>query len=840
MRKLTNLLFEGYNYKRINDINVDPNTQKMIVYHITGKQYNPSSWSTEVPKSEKKPERYRGEDKAERSKNILDRLAYKEKKSKSRFDRTLKGQTYNLSDAISGGMYSSGNEFGVGTGKHHGPGLYTCYKFNPSIAKTYGGRLGASVLQFECSTENMLILNGKLCQMIRGRSMTIGEQMDRIIENKGLQLSPSVLEIYNNWKENVASQYDTRVLETSHTSKPRSADIWQTAGRQFASMFSNSLLGRDIVDSVLLDGSGDGPVVVLFDYKTPQLIRAGYIYNYKGKDAVKWYEDIGQLGSSKFRVPKKDLALAKEISETSEEDLEKEQFRQKKLEDFVRSDINKLSIQKQEAQAKQIITSLDQFQKSFNNIAKEYNQAYLNSRHGIRMSSKEFFEMCKKLITHEAENELSGYFIAFDKFLKEINEFRRYISTNVYIFNRLIGVDENRFQSETNRNIKVLPIAIKCMQTIATAQRNRTSNLSLSSLVSTLYTDELEKHDMTLSFNRQQVDQNTGEISLLLNDYHDAPKRIDMFLKRLSNILSSVENIYTQRSRGDTDQRFLDMFTDEITSSISQPNFNEYSKFSESVAVVRSEYEKLMIPTINNTHNVVVNSLIHALDRNWDAEIKSAKRLLSNVDSIFTRQESFKDGNIDNVKEAVSHFVKDQFGKNDHSSSCGISVEFFYLIFPELGEKIPFQYEDDALRPLLSAFDEVFQTNLASSSNYELQDFPAMIAYNEQDSNFISNLIKDISIDDVKKTLIHQKTLNYISYFEWSLNDYQVQTSPNPTISSDLAKSVLNIVNDSLSWNDEDSGDLEYACEGFNLKVLKSVSDVISRWQPGSVNTGEL
>jgi len=180
MRKLTNLLFEGYNYKRINDINVDPNTQKMIVYHITGRQYNPSSWSDKVSRSEK-PERYEGEDKAKRSRNILDRLAYKEKKSKSRFDRTLKGQTYNLADAISGGMHSSGNEFGVGSGKHHGPGLYTCYKFNPSIAKTYGGDLGASVLQFECSTENMLILNGQLFQMIICRSMTIFEQMDIII-----------------------------------------------------------------------------------------------------------------------------------------------------------------------------------------------------------------------------------------------------------------------------------------------------------------------------------------------------------------------------------------------------------------------------------------------------------------------------------------------------------------------------------------------------------------------------------------------------------------------------------------------------------------------------------
>ena len=88
MKKLTDLLFEGYNYKRINDINVDPSTQKMIVYHITGKQYNPSSWSADVSRS-KKPRKYegdlsgfmsrsKGEDKAERSKNILDRLAYKE------------------------------------------------------------------------------------------------------------------------------------------------------------------------------------------------------------------------------------------------------------------------------------------------------------------------------------------------------------------------------------------------------------------------------------------------------------------------------------------------------------------------------------------------------------------------------------------------------------------------------------------------------------------------------------------------------------------------------------------------------------------------------------------
>lgn len=843
MRKLTNLLFEGYNYKRINDINVDPNTQKMIVYHITGKQYNPSSWSTEVPRSEK-PERYKGKDKAERSKNILDRLAYKAKKSKARFDRTLKGQTYNLADAISGGMYSSGNEFGVGGGKHHGPGLYTCYKFNPSIAKTYGGKLGASVLQFECSTENMLILNGQLCQMIRGRSMTIGEQMDRIIENKGLQLSPSVLEVYNDWKENVAARYDDKVLNdaTKHK-KPRSANIWQDIGRQFAAMFNNSLLGRDIVDSVLLDGAGDGPVVVLFDYKTPQLIRAGYIYNHRGKDAVKWYEDLGQLGSSRFRVPKKDLALAKEISETSEEDLERENLRQQKLEDFVSSDIGKLNTQQQIAQAKKLNTVIAQFQKSFEDVGNEYRQSYLNSRFSIDLSPEAFNEMCTKLIAHEVENEVSEFFTVFIKFLKEINEFRSYISTNVYTFNRLIGVDENRFFREMNGNIKVLPIVAKCMQTITAQQRNSSNKFDLSSLISIFYIDELAKYNMTLSFNRQQVEQNMGEISSLLVDYYDAPQKIERMIKSMSQLLTSVERTETKRSGtgGSPDPKFMNMFIDAFLSSIRIPDFNEHSKYSESVAVIRSEYEKLMIPRINSTNNIVINNLIAALDNDWSTRKSCGRKLLSDTETIFTQQEAFKDKNTDQLRRTISHFVNDQFDRNDHSSIYNMSCDFLYNIQPELEQKISFQFHNDTFYQLLLSIDEVFKTSVVSSAHYELAEFSCMIAYNEQDSNSISSLIKGLTINKIKEILIREKTLNYISFFEWSLEDFDAQNSPNPALAADIAESVHKIVNDSLTWsNNIDYDDVTYSCDGFDVKLLKDIQEVFAKWHPSNSTMGEL
>jgi hypothetical protein len=229
------------------------------------------------------------------------------------------------------------------------------------------------------------------------------------------------------------------------------------------------------------------------------------------------------------------------------------------------------------------------------------------------------------------------------------------------------------------------------------------------------------------------------------------------------------------------------------------------------------------------------------LSNDWNTRKSCARKLLSDTETIFTKQESFKDGNTDELRRTVSHFVDDQFDRNDHSSSYNMSCDFLYNILPELEQKISFQFHNDTFYQLLLSIDEVFKTSVTSSAHYELVEFSCMIAYNEQDSNSISNLIKGLTIDKIKEILIREKTLNYISFFEWSLDDFNAQNSPNPALAADIAKSVKKLVNDSLTWSDNiDSNDVAYSCDGFDVKLLKDMQEVFVKWHPSTSISGEL
>jgi hypothetical protein len=102
-------------------------------------------------------------------------------------------------------------------------------------------------------------------------------------------------------------------------------------------------------------------------------------------------------------------------------------------------------------------------------------------------------------------------------------------------------------------------------------------------------------------------------------------------------------------------------------------------------------------------------------------------------------------------------------------------------------------------------------------------------------------LIKGLTIDKIKEILIREKTLNYISFFEWSLEDYNPQTAPNHALAADIAKSMYKLVNDSLTWsNNIDSDDVTYSCDGFDVKLLKDIQEVFVKWHPSNMKTGEL
>ena len=70
---------------------------------------------------------------------------------------SLQGKAYTLANSVKTDPYSTGSNFMAGGGKMYGKGLYTCYEFNPKIARTYGD----VILRFEVDLTNYMILDNQ-------------------------------------------------------------------------------------------------------------------------------------------------------------------------------------------------------------------------------------------------------------------------------------------------------------------------------------------------------------------------------------------------------------------------------------------------------------------------------------------------------------------------------------------------------------------------------------------------------------------------------------------------------------------------------------------------------
>ena len=110
---------------------------KLICYHLTSHQnwanYNPSIEDKMENPLIKHPKQEISADDS-RAARILKNL----KDS----NRVSARDSYDIEEEVIMDMlddpYTDTSGFSPGFGDHHGKGLYTCYKFNPGIARTYG------------------------------------------------------------------------------------------------------------------------------------------------------------------------------------------------------------------------------------------------------------------------------------------------------------------------------------------------------------------------------------------------------------------------------------------------------------------------------------------------------------------------------------------------------------------------------------------------------------------------------------------------------------------------------------------------------------------------------
>ena len=216
--------------------------------------------------------------------------------------------------------YTNTSGFTAGSGDFHGKGLYTCYKFNPKIAKTYGN----ICLVFEIDISRFLICSEDVAKQVHGENWTIKDQLAKLYSSrqndpKKVQEYIKLLEVFND---------NDFAMSTDINSTERTSDISQALIGFFGKDNITSLY-----DGIILFGRGDGPVCVSFYPKyDSKLIGLGRL-DKKKSDVVDWYDSINDFvgGSARNKL---DFETMNDIAEENSDKLELSQSKESERKKF--------------------------------------------------------------------------------------------------------------------------------------------------------------------------------------------------------------------------------------------------------------------------------------------------------------------------------------------------------------------------------------------------------------------------------------------------------------------------------------------------------------------------
>ena len=257
---------------------------KLICYHLTSHQkwasYNPRIADKLNNPLVKRPKQERSKDDS-RAARILKNL----KDS----NRVSVRDSYDVEEEVIMDMiddpYTDTSGFSAGYGDYHGKGLYTCYKFNPRIASTYGN----ICLVFEIDISNFIITFEDLAKQVHGDSWSIKDQLLKIYQLE--DRSPSSIQKYKEILSEISDD-KLKMPKSIHSSSDRTASISLILMRSFSKMHITS-----VYDGIILFGRGDGPVCCSFYPKyDAKLIGLGRL-NEDRPEIVDWYDSLdGFLG----------------------------------------------------------------------------------------------------------------------------------------------------------------------------------------------------------------------------------------------------------------------------------------------------------------------------------------------------------------------------------------------------------------------------------------------------------------------------------------------------------------------------------------------------------------
>jgi len=297
---------------------------KLICYHLTSHQkwgqYNPVIQDKLNNPTVEHPKQERSEDDS-RAARILKNLKDN--------NRVSKRDAYDVEEEVIMDMirdpYTDTSGFSAGRGDYHGKGLYTCYKFNPRIASTYGN----ICLVFEVDISNFLITFEDLAKQVHGEDWRIKDQIIKIYKKQ--DRSEESIEKFRK----MLSEIPELVMGSSIYKSSRTADASLALIRSFSKEIITSLY-----DGVIVFGQTDGPVCASFYPKyDSKLIGLGRLDNDR-PEIVDWYDSLDDFLGGRAKL-KQDFETINAIAEESTDPVEKSAM---KKEDRLPFDMDYLEI----------------------------------------------------------------------------------------------------------------------------------------------------------------------------------------------------------------------------------------------------------------------------------------------------------------------------------------------------------------------------------------------------------------------------------------------------------------------------------------------------------------
>jgi len=235
----------------------DASTGKLILYHLTGlkqfKFYNKNYLNRQKSLQQQQQTDIQPQqtstNKFDRARYILNRLNNRPQKQMS--DAELVASSLK---ALIGYPFTSGTGFEPGFRAFYGPGLYTCYEFNPDIVSVYGD----IAIKFETDIKGFLILFEDVAKQVYNDMWRIEDQLrlllqDKLDEHKLEELISSVMKLdiesINNTK--MFGDYDTSSL---------ALELFRTIFK-----YLNKDFIKENIKGLIFKGGRDGAVCAVYN-----------------------------------------------------------------------------------------------------------------------------------------------------------------------------------------------------------------------------------------------------------------------------------------------------------------------------------------------------------------------------------------------------------------------------------------------------------------------------------------------------------------------------------------------------------------------------------------------